>query len=161
MSKDYVKSYINSWHTKLGELRNGQANTVSGAIGSGASIPFADSSFDETRIIAVLHHLPDPLAVKTIREMARVTRNKGQLVGFEPVLPKNPLMRPLAYLTLKLDRGDHMRTEEELLNILTTVAVGEWDITRFTYSFTGLEAVIFKLEVQNEKGGSNESDPFQ
>lgn len=42
--------------------------------GDMCSLPFADASFDVVLATLVLHHLPDPLQVVALREMARVAR---------------------------------------------------------------------------------------
>lgn len=51
-------------------------------LGSGATLPFPDASFEVVTLIDVLHHLDDPEA--TLREIARVLVPEGRLLVFEP-----------------------------------------------------------------------------
>jgi SAM-dependent methyltransferase len=63
---------------------------------SAIALPFADSSFDVVVCSHLLHHLVPPERVRTIREMARVSR--GAVVLYEPNR-NNPAMFLFGLLT--------------------------------------------------------------
>ena len=110
-----------------------------GVVCSAEHFPFKDSIFDETRCSGLLHHLPTESSLRTIKEMLRCTRPLGKVIIFDNVWPKRPIYRPLAWLTRRCDRGEWVRTEEQLLNLAYTTCDGNWQHRRFTYTFTGLE----------------------
>jgi len=102
-------------------------------------LPFADDSFDEARATGFLHHLSDENAADAIREMRRCLRKGGRLVVLEDVWPIRAWARPIAWLIRRLDRGEYMRTEEELLALFQEACPGNWERRRFTYTFVGHE----------------------
>jgi ubiquinone/menaquinone biosynthesis C-methylase UbiE len=53
--------------------------------GVGESLPFADDSFDATVFRASLHHVPEGLMSRALREARRVTRPGGEVFVFEPL----------------------------------------------------------------------------
>jgi len=53
--------------------------------GVGESLPFADDRFDATVFRASLHHVPEGLMTRALREARRVTRPGGDLFVFEPL----------------------------------------------------------------------------
>jgi ubiquinone/menaquinone biosynthesis C-methylase UbiE len=53
--------------------------------GVGQTLPFADASFDATVFRASLHHVPDGLMTRALREARRVTRPGGEVFVFEPL----------------------------------------------------------------------------
>jgi SAM-dependent methyltransferase len=59
---------------------------------NGKNLPFADSSFDLTLAICVMHHTPPKQWLNFLREMRRVLRRGGIAVIFEHN-PFNPLTR--------------------------------------------------------------------
>ena len=117
-----------------------------GVVCSAEHFPFKDSIFDETRCSGLLHHLPTESSLRTIKEMLRCTRPLGKVIIFDNVWPKRPIYRPLAWLTRRCDRGEWVRTEEQLLNLAYTTCDGNWQHRRFTYTFTGLEGIFLTIE---------------
>jgi|LGVF01.1.fsa_nt_gb SAM-dependent methyltransferase len=111
-------------------------------------LPFYDSTFNETRCSGLLHHLPTESALLTIKEMLRCTRPFGRVIIFDNVWPKKPICRPLAWLTRRYDRGQGVRTEDQLLNLAYAAYHGNWQHRRFTYTFTGLEGIFLTIERQ-------------
>ena len=78
----------------LGRLRDRrpEIETVEAA---GETLPFADSRFDLTYCVAVLHHIAEPIRVRqTLTEMVRVTRPGGRVVVWDhnPLNPYWPLL---------------------------------------------------------------------
>lgn len=81
-------------------------------LGSCTELPFADRSFDVVVAANLLHHVPAPERVRTVREMHRVARSS--VVSFEPNR-NNPFMfafalvKPAERMTLSFGRS-YMRT---------------------------------------------------
>ena len=117
-----------------------------GVVCSSVSLPFIDDLFNETRCSGLLHHLPSDMVMSTIREIVRCTRENGKIFIFDNVFPRFAVLRPVAWLTRKFDRGKWVRTEEELFQIVKQAQPGNWTKERFTYSFTGLEALCLSIE---------------
>lgn len=63
--------------------------------GSAEAIPFPDASFDVALLLKSLHHVPLPLLVQALGEIARVLRPCGHLYVSEPVYvgPLNEVIR--------------------------------------------------------------------
>jgi hypothetical protein len=72
-------------------------------------------------------------------EAVRVCRPGGYCEILDAVKPVSYWRRPVAALIRRLDRGEFMRSSEELLSLLSRV--GEWRSTRLTQAATGLELV--------------------
>ena len=107
---------------------------------SAAELPFETGSFDIVCSVLLLHHLPEDLAGHVTREMIRVTRPGGRVIVLDPVLPKFPWRRPLAWTVCKLDRGRFIRSQAELESrILQTAA---WSTKRITLSYLGTEGLF-------------------
>jgi ubiquinone/menaquinone biosynthesis C-methylase UbiE len=70
--------------TMIGEARRriaGLHPRVSLHVGTAASLPFPDETFDACLADTVLQHIPDP--AQAVREMARVTRPGGRIAALE------------------------------------------------------------------------------
>jgi SAM-dependent methyltransferase len=105
-------------------------------------LPFRDQVFDEVRTTNFFHHLDDSVARRTLLEMRRCLKPGGRWVIIDAVLPLNGWARPLAWLTLRLDRGRHMRTEESFRRMLSTNLTEKWVFRRVAYTYTGLECLL-------------------
>lgn len=110
--------------------------------GSAFELPFADDTLDECRTFAVLHHLPDDEVIRTLQEMIRTTKKNGRIVVFDPVFPRNYFTRPIAALIFHCDRGRYVRKQEHFVNLLNKIADNSWKITRFSYTYNGLEGLL-------------------
>lgn len=113
---------------------------VRGAVSSADALPFATAAFDSVWNIGLLHHLPDEVVRRAVCEMRRVCASRGRVVVIDAVLPHRPWRRPFAWLTRRLDRGRHMRTQTELEMLLNEC--GEWHFRRETYALNGLECLV-------------------
>jgi SAM-dependent methyltransferase len=91
---------------------------VRGVVSSADALPFPDSSFRTVWNIGLLHHLPDVMMQGAVRQMLRVSGPQGHVVVIDAVLPRSALLRPLAWITRRLDRGRHMRTQPQLETLL-------------------------------------------
>jgi len=129
---DYIKKYL------IPHKREG-------VVGSADHIPFKSGVFNESRCFGLLHHLPREAALSTVREMIRCTKANGRVIILDNVWPKKPYLRPLAWLNRRLDRGEWVRYEEELLRIAQEAFAGTWQLSRFTYTFIGQEAIALVL----------------
>ncbi len=112
-----------------------------GVAGLAESLPFRSNIFDEVRCFGLLHHLSDAAALKAIQEMFRCVRPHGRVVIVDNVWPKNPFLRPLAWLNRRLDRGRWVRFEEKLFDLVKQSGETEWTRYRFTYTLIGHEAL--------------------
>lgn len=108
--------------------------------GSATLLPFADASFGTVFSLGMFHHLPDSMAHESLAEMLRVCVSGGKVVILDAVMPRNPWLRPLAYVIRKMDRGQYMRSMDEVCDLLPPSC--SWSIKRYTYAFTGLEMAV-------------------
>jgi len=135
----YIRSYCEP------DSRDRSDCTKLGLVGSAATMPFADETFDECRGAAVLHHLPDTLARDALREMCRTVRRGGRVAIFDMIWPRSFTASPLAWLICRFDRGAWVRTEDELTRLARTSYDGPWQTRRFSYSWTRLCGMILTL----------------
>lgn len=105
-------------------------------------LPFADGTFDVARCMRALHHMSDATATAAVREMARCLRPGGLLLLYDPVHPRAFWRRPIAGALTHLDRGEHVRTEPELVRLVKAACPGHWAARRCTSSYLGLESVL-------------------
>ena len=117
-----------------------------GVVGSADHLPFDSSSFKTVICVGLFHHLDDEVVRLSISEMLRICEPGGSVVVVDGVLPKKPWYRPFAFFVRKLDRGRFMRYQQKLVGLLTDMQVG-WKFERMTTTYTGLEAVICRLEI--------------
>ena len=103
------------------------------AVGSAATLPFADGAFDAAVSFGLLHHLADADAAAALGEMRRVARRWALVT--DPVLPSPA--RPLPWAIRKLDRGGRVRAEPALRALLAG-----WTFRRFRYGGNGLEGAL-------------------
>jgi len=118
-----------------------QKSGVRGVVSSADALPFPDATFRTVWNSGLLHHLPDDVLKGAVREMLRVSGPQGHVVVIDAVLPRSALLRPLAWITRKLDRGRYMRTQAQLESLLQACN-GQWDFQRQTYALNGLECLI-------------------
>ncbi|HTA43182.1 MAG TPA: class I SAM-dependent methyltransferase [Bryobacteraceae bacterium] len=109
-------------------------------------LPFPDGFFDVVFSYSLLHHLPEQSARRTVEEILRVTRTKGHVILFDPVVPKIPSLRPVAWALCRLDRGRFIRCQQEYESRILKGT--EWKIERFTHSYLGTEGLL-SLQVKN------------
>jgi len=70
-------------------------------------LAFSDKSFDISVLSLALHHMPESVQLKVLRELRRVTRKRVILV--EPNTPVNPTWIPLwNALAAIIDESEHM-----------------------------------------------------
>ena len=126
---DIQKTYVESYRARGGEAH----------LSSADALPFKDESFSGVWCIGVFHHLPDSVVRSAIDEAIRVCSKGGYVVVMDAVMPKSMLTRPIAYLLRRMDRGEFMRTEDQLLAMFPSDQ--KWADERFSYAYTGLEMV--------------------
>lgn len=114
---------------------------VRGVVSSADALPFPDGSFRTVWNIGLLHHLPDEVMQGAVRQMLRVAGPQGHVVVIDAVMPRVALLRPLAWITRKLDRGRFMRTQAQLEGLIKGCG-GDWDFQRETYALNGLECLV-------------------
>jgi ubiquinone/menaquinone biosynthesis C-methylase UbiE len=127
-------------------VRQPRDRTRFGYLGTAENLPFRDNLFDEVRNRAMLHHLADDGASAIVREMVRCIRPGGRAVIIEPVWPRIAVLRPFAWLVHKFDRGEWIRTQEDLVHLVESATQRRWQQLRYTSAYTGLEALALTLE---------------
>ena len=114
---------------------------------SADSLPFGDGAFAEARCAGLLHHLPDPVPARAPQDMRRAVPSGARVRVFDNVWPRAALLRPLAWALRRLDRGDWVRSEAELRELVGSTGPGAWQGRRFTYTYTGLEGILLTLRL--------------
>ena len=117
-----------------------------GTVASAAAMPFRDATFDESRCAAVLHHLPDDLARTAVAEMVRVVRPGGRVVLFDTVRPPRFARAPAAWLIARFDRGEFVRTADELESLVRATVARPWHRSDLVYSWYRLHGLVLTLE---------------
>ncbi len=127
---DLMENYVR-FYTR----RGGRA-----VVGAGDKLPFADESFDMVWCVALLHHLPDAMARQTVAQMLRVCRRGGTVTIIDGIYPDKAWHHPFAWLVRKTDRGQFMRTQQQMQHLLAG-SRGDWQMTRFNLALTVLPMV--------------------
>ena len=147
ISADYIREFTGG-HVDLDPERvdapSGGRRRL-GYVCSAEELPFADAQFVEVRCRSLLHHLPKPAAIRAIREMVRCARPGARVILVDPVWPRRSWLRPVAWLIMKLDRGEWVRTEDELLDLVHEACPGSWMVQRYLLSYHATEGVLLVL----------------
>jgi len=128
-------------HAYTKKFRDGGSLSVTA---SAAILPFPASSFDLVFSYGLLHHLPDAMARVAVGEIVRVTRARGHVVMFDPMLPEAAWRRPHAWALCKLDRGKFIRPQAIYESRI--LGTPDWKTFRFTHSHLGTEGVLSVLQ---------------
>jgi ubiquinone/menaquinone biosynthesis C-methylase UbiE len=91
-----------------------QRSGLPAVVNSADALPFASQSFDSVWSFALIHHLPDDIAKKTLSGLVRVCKVEGFVIVVDAVMPLSPWARPLPYIIRKFDCGRFVRRELEL-----------------------------------------------
>jgi len=116
-----VESYIASGvgiDFKAPSLESANLRTISVTLDD--KLPFEDNSFDVVSLMAVLEHLEKPLDI--LREIHRVLKNGGVLIGTVPSKAAKPVLEFLSYklrIVSEAEIRDHKRyfNKKDLLEI--------------------------------------------
>jgi SAM-dependent methyltransferase len=148
LNPEYVRSYTGGFVDTDTDVIHSSAGdrSVLGYACSAAQLPFADGLFDEARSRAVFHHFSPDLAVDALREMVRCVKPGGRVVLMDCVWPRRPWLRPVGWLIYRLDRGEWMRTEEQLVAIAHATQPTGWSWFRYTVAYTGQEAIVLTYQ---------------
>ena len=148
VNADYLRSYTGGFVDNDPDLFVNRATdrTSFGYLGSAERLPFRDGQFDEVRCRAMLHHVPTDVAGAILREMVRCARPGGRVVIIDCVWPRVAWFRPIAWLIHKCDRGEWIRTQEQLVALAESATHARWSQLRYTSAYTGLEAVVLTLD---------------
>jgi len=146
VNTDYLRQYASTVSTDPGLLLNPKSLPKRLAFKSSADkLPFCDSCADEARAMGLFHHLTDESTVACVSEMIRCVRPSGKIIIFDNVWPRSSWRRPWAWLVRYMDRGRYVRTESGLRSLLCRASGIPWTYKRFTYTYTGLEGMLFVL----------------
>jgi len=135
----YVGQYVRASAGRTHRL------VLRGVVASAAELPFADGSLDECRSAATLHHLPDDLASRALREMYRTLRPGGRLAVFDMVRPPSAASSPVGWLLCRIDRGRWVRSQPELTRMAGQACPGDWTVRSFWYTWARLRGCALTL----------------
>lgn len=141
---DYLRNYPSIKTSTFSKDQDRLQNYFK-VVGSADVLPFKEGSFDECRSSGLLHHLANDCAISAIKEMFRCAKKNGKVIIIDNVWPKNSLARPLAWLIRRLDRGEWIRNEEDLIRMVNCAVTGQWQHKRFTYTVNGLECLVLTI----------------
>ena len=85
------------------------------------ALNFPDQKFDLIFSFAVLHHLTNDQLKKTLREIARVIKDGGNILLVDIILPRR--FKWLAYPLFWFDKGAQMRNLEKFSDFMTEVGL--------------------------------------
>ena len=71
------------------------------------ALPFPDARFDIACISFGLHEMPAAIRERTVRELARVTKQGGMVLVVDYALPRNRLGKSIVYRIIKTYEGKH------------------------------------------------------
>lgn len=77
-----------------------------------AQAPFPEAAFDVAISVGILHHLNNSDLAGHFREVLRVLKKGGKMIVVDSLKPERRDF--LRYLCSALERGEYLRTEEEL-----------------------------------------------
>ena len=140
---NYIRKFMRGESLTLLAKAHSEKTRIMGMVSSVDELSVHGDLFDECRCAGVLHHLPPENARTAIGEMHRSVRRGGRIIIFDNVMPLSGFTRPLAWLIRKMDRGEWVRSEEQLVQLVQSAGEEIWTSTRFTYSYYGLEGMIF------------------
>ena len=138
--RDYTGGWIDTDIALVGRPPAGRARLDYRC--SADDLPFPDGTFAEARCRSMLHHVPGPVAARAIREMIRCVWPGGSIILIDPVWPRVAWRRPLAWLIQRLDRGEWVHTEDELVALAREAAPGSWACQRYLLSYHGTEGLV-------------------
>lgn len=96
-------------------------------------IAVPDRSIDTILIVAVLHHIPDNLIREYLLEFARILKPAGKIVVIEPYLCNRTRFNN-RFMNW-YDEGEHIRYEEDYLNLFRDAEYDFQVLKRFTKCF--------------------------
>lgn len=114
-SVDYIGIDANADYVQRARRRFGARATFHVCDAAGR-IDVADQSVDLVLALGVLHHLSDAVAKNVVAEAARVLVPGGRFVSHDPVRGNGASLA--ARIFVALDRGKHVRTQPELLELV-------------------------------------------
>src|SRR5205085_6979875 len=115
-------------------------------LGGAEQLPFRDHLFDEVRCRAMLHHIPPDGARTIIREGVRCLRPAGKFVIIDCIWPRTACFRPIAWLIHRCDRGEWIRSEQELVELAESATQTPWTSLRYNSAYNGLEELALTFE---------------
>ncbi|OGN96140.1 MAG: hypothetical protein A2Y89_03780 [Chloroflexi bacterium RBG_13_51_18] len=81
--------------------KNNKYNNLKLEIGDATKLSFEDNRFDVSCVSFALHDMPSDIRQKVVEEMMRVTKPEGTIMVVDYALPRNKIMRNVAYRMIK------------------------------------------------------------
>jgi len=151
VNPEYIRQYTGGWIDDEPQIWEREPRrTRFGFVCTSSRLPFADGTFDVARCMRCIHHLAPETATAAIQEMARCLRPGGRLVLHDPVHPHAFWRRPVAWALTHLDRGEYVRTEHALVQLVQAAVPGAWTARRYTSTYLGVEAMLLTWRKPNE-----------
>jgi SAM-dependent methyltransferase len=152
INPEYVRQYAGGRIDSNPDLpkTHGGSRTRFGYVASADQLPFAEGIFNEARCQRLFHHLTPRQVIGCVREMVRCVCPGGRVVLMDAVFPIRAWRRPVAWVLTHLDRGERMRSEQQLLELVCAACPGPWARQRYTCTYLGVEAVTLVLVKSGE-----------
>ena len=109
-SLEYLQMARKKWAGRGSFVRADLANTLESSV---------EGKFDLVIAAGVFHHLPSDVLVRLCSSVASLLEPEGKLVSFDPCFHRE--QPRLARLLVASDRGEYVREDEELENLLSQV----------------------------------------
>ncbi len=109
-SLEYLQMARKKWADRGSFVRADLANTLESSV---------EGKFDLVIAAGVFHHLPSDVLVRLCSSVASLVQPQGKLVSFDPCFHRE--QPRLARLLVSTDRGEYVREDEELENLLSQV----------------------------------------
>ena len=113
-SVDFVGFDISEPYLASARSRFSQATFYGGSL---EDLGQSEEPFDVALSIGVLHHIPDDIAVESLKQIAALLKPNGRYVAVEPHL--RPGQHWIARELIKRDRGAFVRPEREYSSLLS------------------------------------------
>jgi len=127
-----------------GYMRHFVAKGHHGVVGAADQLPFAENTFDAVWTMALLHHLPDDIARRTVDQMIRAARPGGTIAILDGIYPDRIRHNPIGYAIRAADRGGFMRSQQAMCDLLPQG--GRWQHQRFNIALTRLPFLFCTMQ---------------
>lgn len=143
LNSDYLTKFIADGR----EFSKNSSKMVAAVSGSIVDLPLMNNSICQCWSIGLFHHLSNSQLLIALDEIRRVVVPGGRVVIIDNILPKFYQL-PLAWIIRKMDRGRFVRRESELVELIKSkFSSSSKVVSRITYGFAGLEAVVISCSV--------------
>jgi SAM-dependent methyltransferase len=124
-------------------------------VNDATALDLPERSFDLVLSVGVLHHLDDAGAMQLLRLAADALAPGGRMVAVDPTFVQK--QSPLARFIISRDRGRHVRTPDEYMELAADVFsevthVVRGDLLRIPYTHCALECRMRAASTDSRRG---------